>query len=172
MEAAIRLHHLRDRDDGSRDEALHPVDELLERSHVGRLRVLGHPGGRLRLDQQPELVQVTQERLGLPLPPQRLLHGRAEDVPVLGRADLGALAVLDVDHPEHRERLHGLARDGPADAVLGDDLLGGGERLADADPARDDLGREERRELLAQASRLAKALDAPAPLTRHQHPPA
>jgi hypothetical protein len=31
--------------------------------------------------------------------------------------------VLDVDHPEHRERLHRLSRHRAADAVFGDDLL-------------------------------------------------
>ena len=171
MEAAVGPHHLRDGDLRLRDEALHPVDERLELLQVAPLRVLGHPRSGLGLDQQPELVEVAQERLGLALTAQRLLHRGAEDVPVLGRADLGALPVLDVHHPEHCQRLHRLAGHRPADAVLRDDLLGGGERLADANPAGDDLCREECRQLLAQALRLAKALDAPAPVTRHQHPP-
>ena len=49
-----------------------------------RRAVVGHPGGRLRLDQEPKLIEVAQQRLGLALPAQRLLPagaGGQGDVP-------------------------------------------------------------------------------------------
>ena len=116
VEAAVGLHHVGDRRRRAPAScSIVPASSSSSRE-VLAAAVLGHPGGRLRLDQQAELVEVAQQRLGLALATQRLLHDGAEDVPVLGRADLGALAVLDVHHPEHRERLHRLARDGAADA--------------------------------------------------------
>ena len=171
MEAAVGLHQV-EQCSVVLGELPHPVCECRELGDLGRVGVLGHPAGRLGFDQEAELVEIAKERLGLALAAHRLLDDGAEDVPLLGRAHLGALAVLDVHHPEHGERLHGLPGNRATDAVAVHDLLRGGERFTDADAPGHDLRREKGGQLAAQALGLLQPLATElSAVSRHAHQP-
>ena len=86
VEAAVGLHHVGD-GDVALGEPLHRGGELLELARGPRRSPCSaiHAAACGSISRRNS-YEVAQQRLGLALAAQRLLHDRAEDVPLLGRA--------------------------------------------------------------------------------------